>query len=140
MHCQRGRWVGTDIEAGEGVEIVADLQTLWQQTDRRFDGILCPAVLEHIERPWVAVHSMAALLKPGGSLFIDTHQTFPLHGYPRDYFRFSCEALTVMATDSGLVVSASGYDSPCTITPTAPVLWNPLAKAFLGVSLCARKP
>ena len=32
-------------------------------------------------------------LKVGGLIYIQTHQSFPLHGYPHDYFRFSREAL-----------------------------------------------
>lgn len=140
VHCPRGNWTTTDIEAGEGVELVGDLQSLWQTCDRRFDGIFCQSVLEHVQRPWVAIHSMSQLLKPGGSLYVGTHQTFPLHGYPFDFFRFSVDALKTMVFDSGLHTEASAYDHPCTITPVENVVWNPICKAFLGVSICARKP
>jgi len=140
LHCERGVWVTTDVEPGEGVELVCDLQTMWQSTDRRFDGVVCPAVLEHIPRPWLAVHSMAHVLKPGGIVYIQTHQTFPLHYYPSDYFRFSREALEVKARDSGLEVLVTDYGTPCTITPSVPRVWNHVAESFLDVSICARKP
>lgn len=139
-HCERATWTTTDIFPGDEVNIVGDLQSLWQTCDLKFDGIFCPAVLEHIERPWTAVHSMAQMLKPWGVLYIHTHQTFPLHGYPNDYFRFSEHALKLMCVDSGLEVLSAGYDSPCTITPASCPVWNPVAEAFLNVTICARKP
>jgi len=139
-HCERADWITTDIESGEGVDMVHDLQTMWQETDQRFDAIFCPAVLEHIPRPWTAMHSMSQLLLPGGVLYIQTHQTFVLHGYPHDYFRFSREALELMATDSGLHPLMSGYDGPCTITPLPDVVWNPLAPSYLNVTICAKRP
>jgi hypothetical protein len=142
VHWQNGDWVGTDMMAGDGVEIVGDLHTLYQTCPERFDAVFCNWVLEHLERPWAAIHSMAHLLNPRGALFIGTHQTFPLHGYPNDYFRFSTSALKLMAEDSGLKVTSCQYDTPCTITPPAahPTVWNPLGKAFLHVSICAVKP
>lgn len=131
-------WIGTDIEPGEGVDIVADLQRIHEVTDRRFDAVFSPATLEHIERPWVAIHAMREVLKPGGVLYLQTHQTFPLHGYPNDYFRFSIEALKTMCFDSRLEVVASGYDGPCVITPTPAIpVWNPAAESFLNVTVCA---
>jgi SAM-dependent methyltransferase len=140
-HCQRADWTTTDIESGDGVDIVGDLQSLHKTTDLRFDGIFCPAVLEHIERPWVAMYAMGQLLKPGGVLHIQTHQTFPLHGYPHDYYRFSVPALNSLCFDAGLHVLASGYDGPCTITPNGEcAVWNPLATSFLNVTICGIKP
>ena len=143
-HAPNANWVTTDIESGEGVNIVADLQTMFQAYDGKyvgaFDGIFCPAVLEHIARPWVALYSMAQLLNAGGSLYIQTHQTFPLHGYPHDYFRFSREALELLCLDAGLVTLQSGYDGPCSIVPPAEcAVWNVLAECFLNVTICAKK-
>lgn len=140
-HWPAGKWFTTDIQAGSGVDIVGDLQTLWTATAERFDAIFCRSVLEHIPRPWLAMHSLAQLLNPGGVVYIATHQTFPLHYYSEDYFRFSTAALEMMARDSGLEILHCGYDSPCTITPAGRrEPWNDIARAFLDVSLCARKP
>lgn len=140
QHCQKAQWTTTDIIGGDGVDIVEDLQTLWKSCNNKFDGIFCPAVLEHIERPWVAMYSMSQLLKPGGLLYIQTHQTFPLHGYPNDYYRFSEQALRSLCFDAGLNVLSAGYDGPCTITPAVCPVWNPVAEAFLNVTICAAKP
>lgn len=140
-HVARADWTTTDIAAGDEVDIVADLQTIHETTDRRFDGIFCPAVLEHIERPWCAMYAMSQILAPNGALYIQTHQTFPLHGYPNDFYRFSTEALRSLCQDAGLHVLASGYDGPCTITPTGEcAVWNPIAMSFVNVTICAVKP
>jgi 2-polyprenyl-3-methyl-5-hydroxy-6-metoxy-1,4-benzoquinol methylase len=132
-------WTGTDIEDGKGVGIVGDLQRLHKLTERRFDGVFCCSTLEHIERPWTAMYAIGKLLKPSGVLYLDTHQTFPLHGYPLDYFRFSLEALKVMCFDAGLDVVAGEYAFPCVITPPDNVNWNPAAESYLNVAVCAIK-
>ncbi len=52
-------------------------------------------------------------LKVGGLLYIQTHQSFPLHGYPNDYFRFSQDALaSLFGTTMGFEVVATNYDFP----------------------------
>jgi len=143
LHVPHAQWITTDIEKGEGVDQVFDLQTIPKSFSNYFNGIYSQATLEHIERPWLAIHEMARSLKAGGVLCIGTHQTFPLHGYPNDYFRFSTEALSVMCKDSGLNVLCTAYDGPCTITPDSPesvLVWNKIATSFLGVSICAQKP
>lgn len=140
VHAPHGKWLGTDIDGGVGVDIVGDLQQLHEITDKRFDAVFSPSTLEHIERPWTAMYAMSQLLKPGGLLFVQTHHTFPLHGYPHDYFRFSKEALETMAWDAGLHTLASGYEFPCSIRPPASVTrWNTAAPAFLNVCICAEK-
>lgn len=140
-HVPHGEWIRSDIEGGEGVDFVADLQTIDQTWGGRlFDAIFSPATLEHIERPWVAMIAMGRILSPGGVLYLHTHQTFPLHGYPSDYFRFSEQAIRTMCFDAGLDVVACGYDSPCTITPPPSVeVWNTIAESYLNVTVCAVK-
>jgi SAM-dependent methyltransferase len=139
-HCPNGTWIGTDIEDGDGVSIVSDLENIDEATKDKFDGIFCPATLEHVKRPWVAMQSMFNCLKEGGLLFLDTHQAFPLHGYPHDYFRFSTEALKSMAIDSGFRVLLSEYQFPCSIVPPPEVTrWNTAAESYLNVNLCASR-
>jgi hypothetical protein len=135
------KWITTDVEAGEGVDIVMDLEDGPPSKFDKVDGIFCPSILEHVRRPWQAVESMTIMLKSGGLLYIATHQSFPLHYYPQDYFRFSREALIGMAWDANLTVLACGYHRPCRIIPPSEVtVWNPAAESFLDVSICARRP
>lgn len=137
QNAPNARWTTTDVEAGDGVELVMDLE---DGTDRVFDGIFCPSILEHVRRPWKAIASMARMLNKSGLMYVSTHQSFPLHYYPQDYFRFSREALIGMAWDSGLVVLACSYLRPCRIIPPSEVkVWNVAAEAFLDVCICAVK-
>ena len=58
--------------------------------DGPFDVILLGGSVAEVPLP------LLSQLKIGGRLFIQTHQTFHLHAYPSDYFRFSTEALAAM--------------------------------------------
>ena len=79
----------------------------------RFDVILSASTFEHLKYPGLAAHELLKTLTVGGLLFVQTHQSFPLHGYPSDYFRFSREALaSLFGTTMGFEVVATGYDFP----------------------------
>jgi SAM-dependent methyltransferase len=88
--------------------VTADLHVLPQDWARRFDALVAVAVFEHLERPWIAAKEVARVLKPAGWCYISTHQTFPLHGYPSDFFRFSKEALALIFCDADLHVEEVG--------------------------------
>lgn len=130
-----------DIGPGLDVDVVADAHDLKPFVDGSFDVLIACSLLEHVERPWLVLQAMARVLRPGGVLFIDTHQTFPLHGYPNDFFRFSTQALAVLAEDAGLEVVAAEHCFPAKITPLVKVpVWNDAAEAYLNVQMYARKP
>ena len=76
-----------------------------------FDAVVCHAVLEHVRYPWLVTREIARALRPGGVVFLSTHQTFKLHGYPFDYFRFSTRALEALFEPAlGVDVNASWYE------------------------------
>lgn len=134
------KYVMSDIGPGQDVDVVADAHDLKPFHDAEFDALIACSLLEHVARPWLVLPAMARVLQPGGVLFIDTHQTFPLHGYPDDYFRFSTQALTVLAVDAGFEVVAVEHLFPCKITPPKYVpVWNAAAESFLNVQMFARK-
>jgi hypothetical protein len=107
-------FLGTDLEDGADVDIVADVHRLSEAVGReRFDVILSCATFEHIKYPSLAAHEVMKALKVGGLLYVMTVQSFPLHAYPSDYFRFSQEALaSLFGTQMGLDVVATNYDFP----------------------------
>jgi len=88
-------------------------------------------------------------LRKGGYLFIDTHQTFKLHGYPYDYYRFSREALeSLFPNNFGLHIIHSFYhhetryygdpNAPGTLLPTDGML-EIGENSWLSVCLLGRK-
>jgi len=156
-----GRWTKVDREAGTDVDIVADAHTLdtfreeivihnaagpvssYSEVVDMFHAYVACSVFEHLERPWKAMAAAASVVKPGGLVYVQTHQTFPLHGYPQDFFRFSDRALAVLAEDARLEVLHVGYMYRCIIVPPPEVTrWNTAddVEAWLNVELLARKP
>jgi hypothetical protein len=133
-------FLGTDIEAGVDVDIVADAHRLSEAVGReRFDVILSCSTFEHLKYPAVAAHEVMKALTVGGLLYVQTHQTFPLHGYPHDYFRFSREALaSLFGTAMGLEVIATNNDFPAQIYARREAGLHRLP-AFLNTTLWAEK-
>ena len=83
----QGKWLGIDMQPGDGVDLVADIHNLPADFDGRFTGVLCSEVLEHVARPWVALPKLRAAMKPGGWLIVTTLFAFPEHGFPDDFYR-----------------------------------------------------
>lgn len=109
---QAREFLGSDITAGADVDIVADVHRLSQVVGHeRFDVIISCSTFEYFKYPHLAAHEIMKSLKVGGLLFIQTHQAFPLHAYPYDYFRFSREAMSgLFGTQMGFRVIATAYE------------------------------
>lgn len=134
---------GVDMEAGTDVDVVDDCHTLAKFDDATVDAFLAVSVFEHLARPWDAAEAIARVVAPGGVAYIDTHQSFPVHGYPHDYFRFSLDALHVLFPDEGWQWLAGKYHEKALICPTGLVEpWNDGHEAWLNVGcvLKRRKP
>lgn len=132
--------VKSDVAAGIDVDVVADAHDLEPFATAEFDAVIAVSVWEHLARPWVAAKALARVLRPGGVAYVATHQTFPIHGYPSDYFRFSDEAMKVLFGPPLFAPLYAGYAYPCTITPPAEVTrWNRHAEAWLNVECVARR-
>lgn len=61
--------------AGEGLDIDYRLQSaaaLRDAADASFDVVTCMEMLEHVPEPAEIVHTLAGLVRPGGSLFVST--------------------------------------------------------------------
>lgn len=133
-------YVGVDIQAGQDVDVVADAHALGATLPpASFDVFICRAALEHVRRPWVVAAELAKVVRPGGLGFVQTHQTFPLHGYPSDYFRFSVAATKeIFAADVGWKTLRAEHEFPCRIVPWNNIFphahdWNFEGEAYLNV-------
>jgi SAM-dependent methyltransferase len=134
------QYLGSDAVPGVDVDIVADVHKLASVTgDETFDVVIACSTFEHYKYPHLAAHQVMRALKVGGIVFVHTHQTFPLHGHPRDYFRFSREALAgCFGVGMGMRILSSDYEYPARIVgrhdPHAA-----LAPAYMYVRLVAEK-
>lgn len=134
-------WVLSDCEPGIDVDVVADAHDLAPFGDESFDAVLAVSVWEHLAQPWEACVAVNRVLRSGGHALIVTHHTFPVHGYPSDYFRFTDEGMKSIVRWGGLEPIVANYDYPATIVPPREVeVWNEAAPAYLNVGILARKP
>lgn len=135
-------YVRVDRDDGLDVDAVADAHCLERAFDKgSFDAVIACSVFEHLACPWIAAGSIAHVVRPGGLVYVQTHQTFPLHNYPSDYWRFTTEAMGVLfARNIGWELLLAEYDHPCKVTPLGNVdVWNFEAEAFLNVVAIARR-
>jgi hypothetical protein len=89
LYCD-DEYVGVDIEAGAGVDVVIDLTTgLGELKEDRFALAICCSVLEHTPMPWVLAENIQRLLRPAGQVYLSVPWVWRYHAYPDDYFRFS---------------------------------------------------
>jgi SAM-dependent methyltransferase len=97
----RAQFTGMDIEAGDNVDLVADICDDLVALDRavrqaRFDLIVCEHVLEHVRMPWRAASSLQALLAPGGHLLVVVPWVHAHHARPDDYWRMSFAGVALL--------------------------------------------
>lgn len=139
-------FVKLDIRPGIDVDVVGDLHSLPNEWTGKFDCFLASAVFEHLERPWIAAHEVARVLAPGGTFLVSTHQCYPIHGHPSDFFRFSKEALRLIFEDAGLIVDSCDYTERCMIVPSEHLIpyghldyWNKEFPSYVLVHAAGRK-
>lgn len=133
-------YIGSDIEPGADVDLIADVHRLTHFTgESAFDIVFTEAGFEHFKYPHLAAHEIMKSLRLGGLVFVQTHQTFPIHAVPHDYFRFSKDALrSLFGQRMGMHVHAAGYASPAAIYSRVDRDGH-RAPAFLHVNLFAEK-
>jgi hypothetical protein len=85
-------YTGLDVMAGPNVDVVGDAHHLSRALDRTFDFAFSISVFEHLLMPWKAAIELNKVLNEGGLIYMRSHQTWPLHETPWDFWRFSDNA------------------------------------------------
>ena len=133
------RGLTSAIQEGIDADIVGDVHRLSEIVGAEtYDVVISCSSFEHFKYPQLAAHEIMKTLKVGGLLFIQTHQSYPIHGVPNDYYRFSRDALAALfGTKMGFDVIATDYEFPVRIfTPETP---SALMKAYMNTRLFGEK-
>lgn len=114
---QVGEYVGLDMRAGDGVDVVADAKSM-PFPDNSFEVVISTDCLEHVDWPREVIHEAFRVTKPGGLFYLTTVFDFEIHGYPNDYWRFTPECIKQLLADAGFeVISNGGVGGPHTKRP-----------------------
>ena len=81
-------YVGVDMEAGPGVDVVVQAGAPLPFDDESFDLILASSVFEHDAAFWVTFVEMCRKVKSGGYVYINAPSNGTFHRYPEDHWRF----------------------------------------------------
>ena len=98
-----GEYVGLDMQDGNGVDVVADAKDI-PFPDNHFDVIISTDCYEHVDWPREVTHEAFRVLKPGGVFYLTTVFSFPIHGYPDDFWRFTPNCIRLLLEDAGFEV------------------------------------
>ena len=114
-----------DIDSFSSVDIVGDALCLPFKSDC-FHGIICQAVLEHVEDPVAVVEGIHRTLREGGIVYVEIPFIQGYHPSPKDFYRFSLEGL------EKLLSKFSRIDSGVSVGPSSALSWI-LREYFSGV-------
>ncbi len=137
-------YTGLDIVEGPNVDIVGDVHDLPPElADGSFGLVFSIAVFEHLAMPWKAALSINRVLSTGGLVFVGTHQTFPVHEAPWDFWRYSDRAWhSLFNRATGFEIIRTALGQPADIVPhatLASVTGIDNQPAYLTSSVLARK-
>jgi hypothetical protein len=108
-------YTGFDIVAGENVDCVGDAHALSRFLPAsHFDAVFSVSVWEHLCMPWLVSLELNKVMRVGGLAMINTHQSWPSHEEPWDYFRFSNESWDALFNiKTGFEIVCRGTGMPC---------------------------
>lgn len=137
-------YVGLDILPGPNVDVVGDAHELSSIfREKRFVAVFSASVFEHLAMPWKVALEMNRILAPGGIVYTSSHQTWPLHEEPWDFWRYSkntWKALFNEATGFEILEAVMGEPARIHACRTSSITQAmPDCVAYLGSSSLVRK-
>ncbi|MBZ0308030.1 MAG: class I SAM-dependent methyltransferase [Anaerolineae bacterium] len=100
------RYFCTDIQTGT-LDFVSDIHAV-PIAANTVDAVICNAVIEHVQQPWVLAQEIYRILRPGGVAYLYAPFLYPYHaentsrdehvgGY--DFYRFTADGLRYLFRD-----------------------------------------
>lgn len=106
---------GVDIVTGPNADVIGDaheLPTLFPA--QKFDAVMAFSVLEHLLMPWKFVIGLNRVLNDGAVGLFTTHQCWPAHDQPWDFWRISDQAWHgLLNKDTGFEILEARMGEPC---------------------------
>jgi len=110
---------GLDIVEGDNVDVVGDahyLSKLYESNS--IDFVYSISTFEHLLCPWIVAVEMNKIMNKGGVAYIQSHQSWPVHEEPADYFRFSKHSWhSLFNRLTGFEILSSSNENPAHIIP-----------------------
>jgi ubiquinone/menaquinone biosynthesis C-methylase UbiE len=104
----RSTYVGIDMEAGPGVDIVLKDPHVFPFETQSFDALISTSAFEHDSMFWLTFLEMVRVTRKGGAIYINVPSNATYHRYARDCWRFypdAALALTDWARRNGHNIS-----------------------------------
>jgi hypothetical protein len=141
---EKVRYLGCDIKAGPNVDLVCDAHSLASamQSDQ-FDAVMAFSVLEHLLMPWKFVLELNKVMKQGAVGLFTTHQSWPIHDDPWDFWRFSDQAWNALLNyTTGFEIVSAAMGEPAYIVAAhchSVTNFGPAPSGFLASNVTFRK-
>jgi SAM-dependent methyltransferase len=81
-------YTGIDMRAGPGVDCVANVENLPQETGS-VGTVIAMSTFEHVRQFWRGFDEVQRVLRPDGIFLVACPFFFRIHNYPHDYWRFT---------------------------------------------------
>jgi hypothetical protein len=133
-------YVGLDISPGPNVDVVGDAHHLSRVLTGKFDAAFSISTFEHLLMPWKGVLELNKMLRVGALVYTHSHQTYPLHDAPWDFWRFSQDSWHGLYNrHTGFEVIKVKQAEPAFLSPAFPRYEMDRAVCYLGSNCIARK-
>ena len=138
------KFIGVDVHMADNVDVAGDAHYLDELLGQAsVDGVFSIAVMEHLSFPWLFSAAINRTLRLGGLTFHLTHQSWPIHEEPNDFWRFSDNALRILfGPEMGFEIISAGMHNRTFLYPEerrSAYGSLPLAIAYSHVFVLARK-
>jgi SAM-dependent methyltransferase len=123
LHGGVSEYVGVDIAAGPGVDVVCDAGELVNRFGPgSFDVVIATELIEHVRDYRTVISQLKGVCRPGGIVILTTRSRgYAYHAAPFDFWRFETDDMERMFSDCEILLLEEDQEEP-------------------GVFLSARKP
>ena len=112
-------YVGFDIRPGPNVDVVLQLDDAgrWLSPGvgrETFDVVISGQCMEHVAAPWLWIHDVTSLCRPGGLIWLSVPNTEVFHEHPIDAWRCWPDGMRAIFHEAGLteiLCRAAGPDT-----------------------------